>query len=33
VDTLKDIQPNRLIYVKEEAGIVRTLDFTAEKKR
>jgi len=27
VDTLKDLQPNRLIYVKEGAGISRTIQF------
>src|SRR5437588_1528058 len=32
VDTLKDIAPNQLIYVKEGAGIVRTMRFPAPKR-
>jgi hypothetical protein len=32
VDTLKDLTANRLIYVKEGAGIIRTVDFTKEKR-
>jgi hypothetical protein len=31
VDTLKDIKPNQLIYVKEAAGIARTVQFPAAK--
>jgi len=27
VDTLKDIKPNQVIYVKAGEGIVRTMDF------
>jgi enediyne biosynthesis protein E4 len=32
VETLKDIQPNQLIYVKEGEGIVRNVSFSAAKK-
>ena len=32
VETLKDIQPNQLIYVKEGEGIVRNVSFSALKK-
>jgi enediyne biosynthesis protein E4 len=32
VETLKDIQPNQLIYVKEGEGIVRNVSLTAMKK-
>jgi enediyne biosynthesis protein E4 len=31
VDTMKDVKPNQLIYVKEGQGIVRTVDFDREK--
>jgi hypothetical protein len=31
VDTLKDIKPNQLIFVKEGEGIVRTMVFPAGK--
>jgi hypothetical protein len=31
VDTMKDVKPNQLIYVKEGEGIVRTVDFYREK--
>ncbi len=27
VDTLKDVKPNQLIFVKEGEGIVRTMQF------
>jgi hypothetical protein len=30
VDTLKDIKPNQLIFVKEGEGIVRTMLFPAK---
>jgi enediyne biosynthesis protein E4 len=33
VDSIKDIQPNQLIFVKEGTGIVRTMQFPAAKKR
>lgn len=33
VDTLKDIQPNQLIYVKEGAGVVRNMRFDSTKTR
>jgi len=29
VDTLKDIKPNQLIYVKEGEGVVRSMQFPA----
>jgi hypothetical protein len=32
VDTLKDIKANQLIYVKEGAGILRTMQFPANAK-
>jgi hypothetical protein len=32
VDTLKDIQPNQLIFVKEGSGIARTMQFGAPVK-
>ncbi|MGB7434407.1 MAG: CRTAC1 family protein [Candidatus Acidiferrum sp.] len=32
VETLKDLQPNQLIYVKEGEGIVRNVSFSAHKK-
>lgn len=32
VETLKDIQPNQLIYVKEGEGIVRNVSLSALKK-
>ena len=32
VELLKDIAANRLIYVKEGAGIIRAVDFTKEKR-
>jgi hypothetical protein len=32
VDTMKDVQPNQLIFVKEGTGIVRTMQFPAAKK-
>ncbi|GAC1428331.1 MAG: hypothetical protein NVS9B5_01420 [Terriglobales bacterium] len=32
VDTLKDLQPNQLIFVKEGTGIVRTTQFDSQKK-
>ena len=31
VDTLKDIQPNQLIYVKEGQGVVRSVQFDGTK--
>ena len=31
IDTLKDVPPNQLIYVKEGEGIVRNVQFTASK--
>src|SRR4029077_11353751 len=31
-ETLKDIKPNQVIYVKEGEGIVRTMEFDAAKK-
>ena len=31
VDSLKDIKPNQLIYVKEGEGIVRTVSFDSPK--
>jgi hypothetical protein len=31
VDTLKDVKPNQVIYVKEAAGIVRTMQFPPPK--
>jgi enediyne biosynthesis protein E4 len=33
VDTLKDIKANQVIYVKEGAGIARTMDFSKAAKR
>jgi len=33
VDTMKDVKPNQLIYVKEGEGIVRTVDFDREKQK
>jgi hypothetical protein len=32
VDTLKDIKPNQVIYVKEGEGIIRNLTYDADKK-
>jgi hypothetical protein len=32
VDTLKDIKANQVIYVKEGAGITRTMDFSKNSK-
>jgi hypothetical protein len=32
VDTFKELQPNRLIEVKEGVGSVKTIEFTAPKK-
>jgi enediyne biosynthesis protein E4 len=32
VDTLKDIKPNQVIFVKEGEGITRTMEFSAKKK-
>ncbi len=32
VDTLKDIKANQVIYVKEGAGITRTIDFAKHSK-
>jgi enediyne biosynthesis protein E4 len=32
VDTLKDVQPNQVIYVKEGEGIVRNVTYDGEKK-
>jgi hypothetical protein len=32
VDSLKDIKPNQLIYVKEGEGIVRSVPFPAARK-
>jgi hypothetical protein len=32
VDTLKDVQPNQVIYVKEGEGIVRNVTYDSEKK-
>jgi hypothetical protein len=32
VDTLKDIKPNQVIYVKEGEGIIRNVTFDADKK-
>jgi uncharacterized protein RhaS with RHS repeats len=32
VDTLKDVKANQLIYVKEGAGISRTMQFPANSK-
>jgi hypothetical protein len=29
VDTVKDVKPNQLIFVKEGEGIVRTMQFPA----
>jgi hypothetical protein len=31
IDTVKDVKPNQLIYVKEGAGIVRAMQFTSTK--
>jgi hypothetical protein len=31
VETLKDIKPNQLIFIKESEGIVRTMQFEAHK--
>jgi enediyne biosynthesis protein E4 len=33
VDTLKDIKPNQLIFVKEGEGIVRTMQFKDPRKK
>ena len=33
VDTIKDVSPNQLIYVKEGAGIVRNLQFETSKRK
>ena len=33
VDTMKDVKPNQLIYVKEGEGIVRTVDFDRGKQK
>ena len=33
VDTMKDLKPNQLIYVKEGEGIVRTVDFDRGKQK
>ncbi len=33
VDTLKDIRPNQLIFVKEGEGIIRTMQFTRASKQ
>ncbi|HST09633.1 MAG TPA: ASPIC/UnbV domain-containing protein, partial [Terriglobales bacterium] len=33
VDSLKDIKANQLIYVKEGAGIVRSMQLEAARKR
>jgi hypothetical protein len=33
VDTVKDIQPNQLIFVKEGSGIARTMQFPAAAKK
>ena len=32
VDTLKDIKPNQLVYIKEGAGIIRTMQFENPKR-
>jgi hypothetical protein len=32
VDTLKDVKSNQLIFVKEGAGITRTMQFPANSK-
>jgi enediyne biosynthesis protein E4 len=31
VETLKDVKPNQVIYVKEAEGIVRTMQFPPKK--
>jgi hypothetical protein len=31
VDTLKDVKPNQLIYIKESEGIVRSVQFGQQK--
>ena len=31
VDTLKDVKPNQVIYVKEGEGVVRTMQFGPAK--
>jgi hypothetical protein len=33
VDTLKDVKANQVIYVKEGAGIARTMEFAKAAKR
>jgi hypothetical protein len=33
VDTLKDVKPNQVIFVKEGAGVVRTMQFAAAKTK
>jgi hypothetical protein len=32
VDTLKDIKPNQLVFIKEGEGVVRTMQFSAARK-
>ena len=32
VDTIKDVKPNQLIYVKEGAGVIRTTQFESRRR-